>query len=45
VAEVANRKLAPKASVNAKATKEAWMQGRAGKGIGTNRKVVTGGLN
>lgn len=36
--------LAPKAEVNARATKEAWLQGRQGKNGGLVRKPLNGGF-
>lgn len=44
VAEVSNAKLTPKASFNARATREAWLKGRTGKGVGTERKPFRSGF-
>ncbi|KAH6669053.1 hypothetical protein B0J14DRAFT_641760 [Halenospora varia] len=39
-----NSKLAPKASLQARSTKEAWLHGRVGKSLGSNRKPFTKGF-
>jgi U3 small nucleolar RNA-associated protein 16 len=44
VSEVQSRILAPKPSFHAKATKESWLKGRAGKGPGGIRKVASTGF-
>lgn len=44
VSEVISEKLAPKASFNARTTKESWLQGRPGKTSVTNRKSFSTGF-
>jgi U3 small nucleolar RNA-associated protein 16 len=44
VAEVANMKLPPKASFNARSTRERWLKGRPGKLVGTDRKPFKSGF-
>ena len=46
VSDVLDKHLAPKSSFQAKATKEAWLQGRVGKGagLGSNRKPYSAGF-
>jgi hypothetical protein len=44
VSEVISTKLAPKASFNARSTKESWLQGRPGKALVTNRKSFSTGF-
>lgn len=44
VSELHSKNLAPKSSFYARSTKESWLKGRAGKGAGGSRKVVSGGF-
>ncbi|KAF4632711.1 hypothetical protein G7Y89_g5422 [Cudoniella acicularis] len=44
VSKKSDSKLAPKASHRARSTKEAWLQGRAGKTVGANRKPFSKGF-